>query len=87
METTEVKNKISKKQLEEITRLTKAINEGVVSLGELTMQKAYISASVGNAREKMQAMQLELEEEYGQVTVNLADGSYTKIESEDNKED
>ncbi len=87
METTEVKNKISKKQLEESTYLTKTINEGVVGLGELTMEKAYISAAVGKAREKLQALRLELEEEYGQITVNLADGSYTEIESEDNKED
>lgn len=82
-------SKIKDEQLEKLQGLVTATNQVQMQLGQLDMQKhALLHQSVG-IQEDLSKFQKELEEEYGQVSVNIQDGTYTEIpaENESNKED
>ena len=53
------------------------------SIGVLDVQKQNIHNEIKKVSEEIEATKKELEDEYGQININLEDGSYTDIEKED----
>ena len=69
--------KISEEQLEQLQKFVNAINEGQVALGGLELQKQDVLSQIAAVRQQLSAVQAELKEEYGDVTVDLKTGELT----------
>ena len=69
--------KISEEQLEQLQKFVNAINEGQVALGGLELQKQDVLSQIAAVRQQLSAVQAELKEEYGDVTVDLKTGEIT----------
>lgn len=69
--------KISEEQLEQLQKFVNAINEGQIALGGLEMQKQDVLSQIAAVRQQLSAVQAELKEEYGDVTVDLKTGEVT----------
>lgn len=72
-----VKNskKVTAKELESIQTMVQAINETQMNIGGLEFQKTLMLNQMGAQRDALSAFQKTLKDKYGDVTVNLADGS------------
>ena len=77
--------KIKKEQLKKVVDTTKQQNEMLRTVGVLEAQKQGIMVQLADNNKALDAIKKELEDEYGQVNINLEDGSYTEIEKEDDK--
>ena len=82
-------SKIKKKELEKLQEVVKQLNKIQSQLGSIELQKHGLLHESAGLQDGLKKLQDELEEEYGQVTINLEDGSYTEITEEDesDKED
>ncbi len=78
-------NKIKDEELQKIVEKTKEQNEPLRTIGVLETQKQGVLVQLASSNKDLEEIKKELEDEYGQVTVNLEDGSYTEIEKEDDK--
>tara|TARA_R110001592_G_scaffold41767_1_gene136128 strand:+ start:2160 stop:2408 length:249 start_codon:yes stop_codon:yes gene_type:complete len=78
-------NKIKDEELQKIVEKTKEQNEMLRTIGVLETQKQGVLVQLAQSNKDLEEIKKELEDEYGQVTVNLEDGSYTEIEKEDDK--
>ena len=76
--------KVKKAELEKLQQLVNAINDGQKTIGGLEMQKQALVNETESFVTALKATQKELEDEYGNVTVNLTTGEITDA---DNKED
>ena len=79
--------KVTNKQLETLQSLVNAINEGQATIGGVEMQKQGLIAEVDGLIKQLKETQAALEEEYGNVTVNLTTGEITEAEDADNPQD
>jgi len=79
--------KITDEQLQNLQGLVNQINQAQLSVGQLETQKAGMIAAIGDFQMKLKAMQNELEEEYGAVSINIQDGSIKELEDESDKKD
>ena len=79
--------KITKEELEKATSLSKQYNEIVQILGNISLQKQDIEIEAIKVRESVEEMKKELNSKYGNVNINIEDGSYTEIEVEEDKKD
>ena len=77
--------KITKKELEVVNEQQMKMNGMLRSLGVLDVQKQNIHTQVNEISVQIEATKKELEDEYGQVNINLSDGTYTEIVKEDAK--
>ena len=77
--------KIKDEELKKIVEITKQQNEMLRTVGVLEAQKQGIMVQLADNNKALDAIKKELEDEYGQVNINLEDGSYTEIEKEDDK--
>ena len=77
--------KVTDEQLETLQSLVNAINEGQATIGGAEMQKQGLIAEVDGLIKQLKETQAKLEEEYGNVTVNLTTGEIT--EDADNPQD
>jgi len=77
--------KIKDEELKKIVEKTKEQNEMLRTIGVLETQKQGVLVQLAQSNKDLEEIKKELEDEYGQVTVNLEDGSYTEIEKEDDK--
>ena len=77
--------KIKDEELKKIVEITKQQNEMLRTIGVLEAQKQGIMVQLADNNKALDAIKKELEDEYGQVNINLEDGSYTEIEKEDDK--
>mgnify|MGYP003631485308 FL=1 len=80
-----VKAMISKEQLKVVTDQQSKLNEILRTLGVLDVQKMNLHDKVKEISKEIEVTKKELEEEYGQINIDLKDGSYTDIEKEDEK--
>jgi len=76
-----VKKTITKEQLEKITKQQSRLSESLRSIGVLEVQKDTIKNIVIEVSKEIEETKQELEKEYGEVNIDLTDGSYTAIES------
>jgi hypothetical protein len=74
--------KITKKELEAVKEQQKKIQTVVYDLGSLEARKFEISGALKDFTEALNKTKKELEEKYGQVNINLEDGSYEEIVEE-----
>jgi ActR/RegA family two-component response regulator len=74
--------KITKKELETVKEQQKKIQTVVYDLGSLEARKFEISEALKEFTEALNKTKKELEEKYGQVNINLEDGSYEEIVEE-----
>ena len=77
--------KIKDEQLEKIVKQSREQNEMLRTIGVLETQKQSVLVQLAENNKGLDEIKKELEEEYGQVNINLEDGSYTDIEKEDDK--
>ena len=76
--------KITNEELETIQGFVNALNQGQAQIGGLEAQKYDLLTQMGTIRQELQKTQAELQEKYGEVSINLADGT---ISDADNTED
>ena len=74
--------KITEKELETVKEQQKKIQTVVYDLGSLEARKFEISVALKEFTEALNETKKELEEKYGQVNINLEDGSYEEIVEE-----
>ena len=79
----EVANKISEEQLTKVRDQQQKLNEALRTLGVLDVQKQNLRNQIEDVSKEIEATKLELEKDYGQVNINLEDGTYSEIEKED----
>ena len=75
--------KITDHQLKKITDQQKRLNDVLTNIGVLEVQKHNLAQQVKNISEEIEKTKLELEEEYGKININLADGTYEEIKEEE----
>ena len=78
-----IKAMITEKQLKTVTDQQNELSNHLRNVGVLEVQKSNIMNLVEEVSKKVEATKKELEEEYGQINIDLKDGSYTEIEKED----
>ena len=79
----EAKKMIKEEQLKIVTDQQTKLSGFLRSIGVLDVQKQNIHNEIKKVSEEIEATKKDLEEEYGQVNIDLKDGSYTDIEKED----
>ena len=80
-----VKAMITEEQLKTVNEQQVKLNELLRTIGVLESQKQSVYAQVLEVSKEIDETKKELEEEYGQINIDLKDGSYTDIEKEDAK--
>lgn len=75
--------KITEHQLKKVTDQQKRLNDVLTNIGVLEVQKNNLAQQVKNISEEIEKTKSELEEEYGKVNINLADGTYEEIKEEE----
>ena len=76
--------KIKEEQLKKVTEQQQALTNLLARIGVLEIEKLNISSEVKKLEGEVEKTKTELEEEYGKVSINLADGTYEKIEDKEN---
>ena len=78
-----MENKIKDEQLAKLQGLVNQINQLQMELGQVESRKYDVIAAIPTVRKELTEFQNELEKEYGKVSINLADGTYEKIEDKE----
>jgi hypothetical protein len=78
---------IKKEELTELQDLVKNFNQHQLKLGELEIEKHQVLHGASKIQEDLQKFQDGLREEYGDITININDGSFEKIENEADTKD
>ena len=73
---------ITEKQLENLQKKVGTIQNLQSQIGGLEAQKHVLLHQLVAVQEDLQGFQKTLEEEYGKVSINIQDGTYTQIEEE-----
>ena len=76
---------ITEEQLKTVQDQQAKLSELLRSIGVLDVQRMNLHSNVKTLSEEIEVTKKELEEEYGQVNINLTDGTYSEIEKEDAK--
>ena len=80
-------NKIEEQELTTVKEQQGKIQQVVMDLGSLELRKAEILGAYGTFAKELDVTKKELEEKYGQVNINLQDGSYEEIKEEEKSEE
>jgi len=75
--------KIKKEELEKIQKQQEAITKILNEVGYLEANKHGLLHELAELNKEVEDFKVELEKEYGQVNINLEDGSYTAIEKKE----
>lgn len=70
------KQAISKEHLEKLNNLQKAISGNLTRIGAMEFDKQKLVLQIENLNSDLEDFKLELEKEYGSVTIDLATGEY-----------
>lgn len=70
------KQVVSKEHLEKLNNLQKAISSNLTRIGAIEFDKQKLILQVENLNSDLEDFKLELEKEYGSVTIDLATGEY-----------
>ena len=79
--------KITEGELKELQGHVNTINQAQLQLGQLESQKHNLLHGISAMQKELNTMQLELEKEYGNVSINIKDGTITDVPDEANKKD
>ena len=75
-------NKIKEEQLQDLQAKVGTMQQIQGQIGVLEGQKHLLLHQLAGAQDELQKLQTALEEEYGKVSINIQDGSYTPITEE-----
>ena len=75
-------NKIKNEELELIKEQQKSLRELTQNIGLIVTQKHAMLHEVAEVNKQIEDYKQILESDYGQININLLDGSYTSIEEE-----
>lgn len=75
--------KIKEEQLKKVTEQQQALTNLLARIGVLEIEKLNLSSDIKKLESEVEQTKKELEEEYGKVSINLADGTYEKIEDKE----
>jgi len=78
-----IKAMITEEQLKTVTDQQNELSNHFRNVGILEAQKIAVLKQVEDVSKKVDETKKELEKEYGQINIDLKDGSYTEIEKED----
>jgi|TARA_R100000541_G_scaffold41918_1_gene49279 hypothetical protein len=78
------KNKIKKEELKLILEQQKNLSSLVYEIGALETKKHNLLHNTAALNKDVDDYKEILEKEYGQINIDLNDGSYTKIENKEN---
>ena len=79
--------KIKDEQLTKLKGLVNQINSAETQLGRVEAQKYEIIGMLPGFKKELNDFQVELEEEYGRVSISIADGTIKEIENETDQKD
>jgi len=80
-----IKAMITEEQLKTVNEQQNELSNYLRNVGVLEVQKANVLGQIEEISKKIETTKKELEDEYGQINIDLKDGSYTDIEKEDDK--
>ena len=80
-------NKIEEQELKTVKEQTGKIQQCVLDLGSLEVKKAEVMQAYSEFLKELDVTKKELEEKYGQVNINLTDGSYEEVKEEEKTEE
>ena len=80
-----IKAMITEEQLKTVNEQQAELSGALRNIGVLEVQKLSFHKLVEDVSKKIETTKKELEDEYGQVNIDLTDGSYVEIEKEDAK--
>lgn len=80
-------NKIEEQELETVKKQTGKIQQCILDLGSLEVKKTEIMQAYSEFLKELDVTKKELEEKYGQVNINLTDGSYEEVKEEEKTEE
>lgn len=72
-------NKIKEEQLQDLQAKVGTMQQIQGQIGVLESQKHLLLHQLAGAQDELQKLQTALEQEYGKVSINIQDGSYTTI--------
>ena len=76
-------NKITQEQLEELQSYVGQLNNAATQIGNLELQKHQIQHAAGEVQNDLNKFQQKLKEKYGDVQINIQDGTFKPIEQEE----
>jgi len=79
-------SKIKKEQLEKIQEQQAKLQGVLTDIGVIEVRKHESLHAQAVISQEIEATKKELEEEYGAININMSDGSYTKIEENDDSD-
>jgi len=79
-------SKITKEQLEKIKEQQSKLQAVLTDIGVIEVRKHEALHAQAVISQEIEETKKELEKEYGAVNIDMSDGSYTKIETEDDSD-
>ena len=76
-------SKIKEEQLKTIKEQQGKLQGILTDIGVIEVRKPEVLHAQAAISQEIEATKKELEKEYGAININMSDGSYTKIEEED----
>ena len=76
-------NKIEEKELSQVVEQQQKLNDILTRVGVLETQKHSLLHQVATLNKEIEETKKDLEGKYGQVNINLEDGTYTEIKEEE----
>ena len=80
-------NKIEDQELKTVKEQTGKLQQCIMDLGSLEVRKTEIMQAYAEFLKELDVTKKELEEKYGQVNINLQDGSYEEVKEEEKTEE
>ena len=77
------KNKIKEEELKNLQDLVAKLNNASSQLGNIEMQKHQLLHASQTLQSNLNELQGNLEKEYGKVSINIQDGTYVPVKSEE----
>ena len=71
-------SKLTEEQLSKLQELVGSINNLQTQIGGLEVQKHQALHQIGGLQEQLSEFQAELQKEYGDVSINIQDGTITE---------
>ena len=81
------KKKITKEELENLQAKISVLNNLQYKLGALAVDQNKVLKAFDTVREELKTMQMGLKETYGNVSINVEDGSLTETQETDEQTD
>ena len=74
--------KITKEQLENVVKTNKELENTVLEIGVLESKKHSLLHKVAEVNKVLEEQKVELEKQYGKISIDLKTGEYTEITEE-----